>query len=145
MPAIQPAAFLMPGVLQGFLSERPPLMFRCFLSCFVTVMLGLHRMCVGRMRGRGRKEKLHIAFCGFTHKRSKISPVCMISSCLWDHSCPFWVCWMFSGPVSSEVIYLISDPASALRRQPQCSGSFSYINDSWRVCAFGCERFLRKG
>lgn len=56
---------------------------------FFVFMLGLHRVYVSRMRGRGRKEKeASQSFCGFTHKRSQISLICMLSSSLWDNSYP---------------------------------------------------------
>lgn len=60
LPAHQPATALKSALLQRFLSERTPLMLSCAL--FIALRLGLHRMCVGRMKGRGRKEKLHIIF-----------------------------------------------------------------------------------
>lgn len=90
----------MSQILQRFLSERIHCNAQCFL--FFVFMLGFHRVCVGRMRGGGRKEKeASQSFCGFTHKRKQIPlfaccpPLSGIRASLLRKRK-----WVFPGPVS---------------------------------------------
>jgi len=94
--------------LGGFL-----VVLNCFL--FLFLMLGLHKLYVGRVRGSEGKGSL-TKFLWFTHKRRQISPICTLFFSLWDNYCSVrkrW--WVFLGCELSYQVYSVN-LSPALRR-----------------------------